>query len=783
MPDLLARLQSALHRGYAVEREIGHGGMATVYLARDLKHDRAVALKVLRPELAMAVGPERFLREIKIAARLQHPHILPLHDSGYVGGFLYYVMPYVAGASLRDRLQRDGPLPVEEAVRLAREVAGALEYAHVQGIVHRDVKPENILLQAGHAIVTDFGIARAVSEAGWSHLTRTGVAVGTPLYMSPEQAAGDAIDGRSDVYSLGCMLYEMVLGRPPYARSSSLAVLASHSVDPVPSLREHRADVPVSLEQTVTRAMAKLPAERFASAAALDAALASGAPGPALAFRGRRHRWTGGIVVLAVSVALVVTKYALTTRRHGPAEKSIAVLPLVNQSGVQEDQIRSDGMTEALIDALARVPGLRVASRMSVFAYQHAALDSREIGARLHAAAMLEGSFQRAGTVLQVSVRLVNADDGYVLWSDTFRRDQRDVFAVQDEISQAVVRALQLRLADDRRPLVRQGTKNLEAYDLYLKGRWFWNQRGAGPAPLRRSIGFFQQAISLDSNYAGAWAGLADDYSMLPAFGDSPPADAYPEAKRAAQRALALDSTLADAYTSLGIIRVFHEWDWTGAARAFDQALALDPTEPRTHLFHAWYYVAQGQLGEALREVRTAQQLNPLSPIINARVGSVLYYLHRYDEAAAELRQALELDSSNINARAELGRVLVQQRRFPEALAALPEAVDVQAGYLGGARGYAYGRAGHREEALAVERRLRQRARERYIDPVAFATVAIGLGDTARALDWLVRGRGQRSFYLPFVAADPIYEPLRRNARFLQLVLAIGLQVPRDSTR
>jgi serine/threonine-protein kinase len=781
--DLFARLQSALHRRYAVEREIGHGGMATVYLARDLKHDRAVALKVLRPELAMAVGSERFLREIKIAARLQHPHILPLHDSGYVGGFLYYVMPYVAGESLRDRLQRDGPLPVEETVRLAREVAGALEYAHAQGIVHRDVKPENILLQAGHAIVTDFGIARAVSEAGGSHLTRTGVAVGTPLYMSPEQAAGDVIDGRSDVYSLGCTLYEMLSGRPPYARSSSLAVLASHSVDPVPSLREHRADVPVSLEQTVTRAMAKLPAERFASAAALDAALASAAPGPGLAFRGRRHRLAGGIAVLTVLVALVVAKYGLAPQRHGPAEKSIAVLPLVNQSGVQEDQIRSDGMTEALIDALAQVPGLRVASRVSVFAYQHAALDSRAIGARLHAAALLEGSFQRADTVLQVSVRLVNADDGYVLWSETFRRDRKDVFAVQDEISQAVVRALQLRLAGDRRPLVRQATENLEAYDLYLKGRWFWNQRAAGPAPLRRSITFFQEAIRRDSNYAGAWAGLADDYSMLPAFGDAPPADAYPEAKRAAQRALALDSTLADAYTSLGIISVFHDWDWTAAARAFNQALALDSTEPRTHLFHAWYYVAQGQLGEALREVRTAQQLNPLSPIINARVGSALYYLHRYDEAAAELRQALELDSSNTSARAELGRVLVQQRRFPEALAALPAVVDLQAGYVGGARGYASGMAGHREDALAIERHLKQRARERYIDPLSLATVAIGLGDTARALDWLERGRNERSFYLPFVAADPIYDPLHRNARFLQLVRAIGLHIPRDSIR
>src|SRR5690348_57186 len=477
--------------------------MATVYLARDAKHGRLVAIKDLRPELAAAIGVERFLREIQIAARLNHPHIVTLHDSGEIDGLLYYVMPYVEGESLRQRLERSGPLPVDEAVRLGREVAGALGYAHQQGIVHRDVKPENILLQAGHALVTDFGIARAVTAAGGAELTSSGVAVGTPLYMSPEQVVGDPVDARSDVYSLGCTLYEMLSGAPPYAGASALAVLASHAADPVPSLRQRRGEVPPALERTVSRAMAKLPDQRYASASALDAALASGAAAPPSTPPGRRRRAVAALAILAL--ALAATGYALVARRRQPPEKSIAVLPLVNQSGAQDDQIRSDGMTEALIDALSQVPGLRVASRMSVFAYQNSALDSRAIGARLHATAMLEGSFQRAGSVLQVSVRLINADDGYVLWSDTFRRDQKDVFAVQDEISQAVVRALQVRLGGAARPLVRRSTENLDAYDLYLKGRWFWNQRAAGPASLRRSVGFFEQALALDSNYAAAW--------------------------------------------------------------------------------------------------------------------------------------------------------------------------------------------------------------------------------------------------------------------------------------
>ena len=327
-------------------------------------------------------------------------------------------------------------------------------------------------------------------------------------------------------------------------------------------------------------------------------------------------------------------------------------------------------------------------------------------------------------------------------------------------------------------------TENLEAYDLYLKGRWFWNLRATGPGPLHRSIGFFQQAIALDSNYAAAWAGLADGYSMLPAFGDGPPADAYPEAKRAVQRALALDSMLPEAYTSLGIISVFHDWDWPAAARAFDQALALDSTEPRTHLFHAWYYVAQGQLEDALREVQTAQHLNPLSPITNARLGTAFYYLRRYGEAAAALRQALELDSTNASAAAELCRVLIQQHRFPEALTLLRQPFDLQAGHLGGGtQGYALAMAGRRADAVAMLRRLEQSGRTRYIDPEAPAMVALALGDTAQAMDWLHRGRDERSFYLPFLAADPVFVPLHRNAQFRQLVRAIGLAVPFDSTR
>jgi TolB-like protein len=779
--DDLSGLAAALASRFQVERELGRGGMATVYLARDGKHDRLVALKVLRRELAAAIGVDRFLREIQIAARLSHPHIVPLHDSGAVDGLPFYVMPYIDGESLRTRMQREGPLPVASAVHLAREVAGALAYAHAHDVVHRDIKPENILLQDGHALVADFGIARAISAAGGPELTRTGVTIGTPLYMSPEQIVGDPVDGRSDVYSLGCVLYEMLAGAPPYGGSTSLAVLASHSVDPIPSLHTRDGTAPEELERVVARALAKLPAQRYGSAVELDAALSTLGPATATTAppRWRRAR---RVAIAAVVVGLGVAALALATRRHDAESRAIAVLPLVNESGAQDDEIRADGMTEALIDALSHVPGLQVASRMSVFAYRDAHLDSRAIGARLHVGTMVEGDYQRSGSTTQVSLRLVSAGDGYVLWSDTFRRDPKDVFALEDEISQAVVRALRVRLSGGRETYVRPTTANVDAYDLYLRGRWFWNQRGLGPVPLHRAIEYFDQAIALDSNYARAWAGLADAYSLLPAFGDVPPADAFAKAKHAVQRALALDSTLAEAYTSLGIISVFYDWDWPTAARAFDRALALDATEPRTHLFHAWYFVAQGQLDDALREVQTARQLNPFSPIVNARLGSALYYLHRYDAAAAELRDAIALDSTNLAARAELGRVLIFQHHVPEALATFPRVIDLQAGHQGGGfLGWAYGMAGRPADALAIQRSLEQRARERYITPQAFALVAIGVGDSARALDWLERAYRERSFYLPMIGADQQYAPLHGSPRYQRIVRAIGLKVvPND---
>ena len=765
--------------------------MATVYLARDLKHDRLVAIKVLRPELAAVLGGDRFLREIRILAKLSHPHILQLHDSGEVDGILYYVMPFVEGESLRQRLDQEGRLPIATAIQFTAEVAAALDYAHERGIVHRDIKPENILLHTGQAVVSDFGIARAVDAAAGGQvltaLTSTGVAIGTPLYMSPEQIVGDPVDGRSDVYSLGCVLFEMLTGEPPFTGPTAQAVLARHSVDPVPALRKSRADIPVLLEEVAFRALAKTPGERFASAAEFRAALTGAAPLPAR--RGRWKRQIGlGLAAVAAAATLLVAGYALRRRftSAGDADRSIAVLAFRNLGGDSADEPFSDGMSDEITTALDRVPGLTVAARSTAFSFKGSGVVPRDVGRQLHVRYVLDGGVRVGGDRRRVSVQLIDVMSGNEVWSDNYDRDanDRDVFAVQDSIARAIVTSLRVHLtAAGRAGLATHSTTNPAAHDAYLKGRFVWAQRGSrGAAALHRAIEYFEQAIALDSTYAQAWSGLADAYSMLPAFGDAPASVAFPVARVDAQRALDLDSTLADPHTSLGIIHLFADWDLAAAARDFSHALALDSTSVAAHQFRAQYYLLSGQNDSSIAELRLALRLDPSSQLLNARLGTSLTDARRFADAEAQYRQALSLDSTNLSARAELGIVLGLQHRYDEALAVLrplPRTTwDLQGGFLVAAPlGWVEGQAGHRTEALAVQRHLEQIARRQFVTPEAFAWLALGLGDEATALDWLERAYQQRSFFVA-LAMHPVYDPLRSQPRFQKIVRDIGLGIP-----
>jgi len=474
MPELLERLKSALADRYAVESEIGRGGMATVFLAEDLKHHRKVAIKVLHPDIGSEVAKERFFREIEIVAGLTHPNILPLHDSGQADGLLYCVMPYIEGESLLDRLQREKQLSLEDALQITREVADALCYAHERGIIHRDIKPANILLQGGHALVADFGIARALEQAGGAGLTQTGVVVGTPTFMSPEHAAGGHdVDGRTDIYALGCVLYQMLAGSPPYVGVTPLAVMKRHSLDPVPSIRTVRDTIPESVEYAITKALAKVPTDRYQTAGEFANALLA----PDLTGRPIRRRRVVVLALVGVTALLAGVWYLgrqstsdAADSTTGPAA-SIAVLPFVPLSSGEDDGYFADGLTEEILNALTQLSELQVTARTSSFFFKGKNVPVPEIAARLNVAHIVEGSVRRDNGRVRITAQLIRAADGFHLWSQSYDRTLDDVFAVQEDIAESIAEALGVLLDDDARQIMRSaGIRDVEAFIAYQKG-------------------------------------------------------------------------------------------------------------------------------------------------------------------------------------------------------------------------------------------------------------------------------------------------------------------------
>jgi serine/threonine-protein kinase len=758
--------------------------MANVYLAHDLKHDRPVALKILHPELAMALGAERFLREIRLCARLQHPHILTVLDSGGDGAGLWFTMPYVEGETLRSRLQRERQLPLEDALRIAREAADALDYAHRHGVIHRDIKPENILLSGGHALVADFGIARALATETHERLTETGISLGTPQYMSPEQAAADRhLDQRTDIYSLGCVLYEMLAGEPPYTGPSPQAVLARRLTEPAPHIRNVR-EVPPAVEEAVSRALARTPADRFPTAAELGAAIdwdrvrTSGANAATAAAPSRRRP---AVLVLAglVLLALAAGGYLALRRPRAAAPAaapSAAVLPFVDLSPQHDQEYFSDGLTEELITALSQVSGLRVAARTSSFQFKGQNPDVREVGRRLGVGAVLEGSVRKSGSRLRVSAQLTSVRDGYQLWTESYDRDLNDVFAVQEDVARSIVTALRVRLAPSRdSALAVRPTHDLEAYELYLKGRFAWNQRTG--SSLREAVRYLEQAVARDSSFSHAWAALAEAYLLEVPYAGGSPAEGWRNAQTAARRALALDSTSAEAYTALAYGNTIYGWNWAEAEENFQRAIAADPAYPTGHHWYGDFLAGRGRLDESLREMERALRLDPLSRQISAERGWVLYLMGRTDEAEAQMRRTLDLDPNYAQAHFRLGLVRIQQHRYPEAIAELKRAVDLGVFYPLAAEGLAvaYAASGDRGSALAIVDSLKRRSATELVPPVAIAIAYGALGDVKQGLEWLNRGIDEHDIYIPENFQEPLLDPLRKDPAYQRVLRRMGL--------
>jgi eukaryotic-like serine/threonine-protein kinase len=778
--DLLERLQSALADRYAIERELGRGGMATVYLARDLKHGRPVALKVMRPELSNALGPDRFLREIGIAGRLRHPHILSLHDSGEAGGILYYVMPLVEGESLRARLAREIQLDVTEAVGIASQVADALIYAHAAGVLHRDIKPENILLSAGHATVADFGIARALDTVGSERLTETGLALGTPSYMSPEQAAGSqALDARSDLYALGCVLFEMLAGQPPFTGPTAQAIMARHAMDPVPSLHTVRSTIPSALQQVLNKALAKVPADRFATVGQFQRALASALaapPGPQEPSRRSRLVVVGLAVVaigagVAAGVRTALPAFGGRTAVGEDSIRSLAVESFENLTGDSGQVYLALGITDQVETELGQIGSLRV---IGVDEARGAA--AIEVAKRLGMDAVLSGSLQRSGGVVRITARLKSTETGQAIWARSFDGDLTTILQLQADVARAVAERIRVsptagersRAAGSRPPVTPA------AYEAYVRGTYFLGK--GTEANYRTAIGYFTKAIDADPTFAAAYAGMAECYSTLGYNGNLAPEIAFPKARAAATRALELDSTLADAHRALAYQLLFGEWDFVGADREYARAVALDPSDANALWLRGMYLAAMNRTTEAITAVERAQQLDPLSLTVQAASARAYYSARQYPEAIDQAKAALELDSTYPRARFWVGMAQEQLGKPDEAVREL-KATIAKAGpttiYVG-ALGHAYATYGHRREALQILNDLQSRSKSQYVSPLDIATVQLGLGDKDAALALLERAVDTHAGGLVFLAVDPRYDPVRQDPRFLRVLRRIG---------
>jgi serine/threonine protein kinase/Flp pilus assembly protein TadD len=738
-------LSDALADRYTIESALGEGGMATVYLAHDKRHERLVAIKVLSAEQSAVLGPERFEREIKLLARLRHPFVLPLHDSGEAAGSLYFVMPYVEGESLRARLLRDGTLSVEDVTAIVRQIADALDYAHGEGVVHRDVKPENILLSRhGHALLADFGIARAGNTAAVGNLTQTGMAIGTTAYMSPEQALGELdIDGRSDLYSLGCVVYEALSGSPPFSGATPLAMVAKHIGVPAPGLIAGPA-LPPSIVRAVARALEKKPADRFESVTAFSQALHAA----------------------DANAEAALAPLASTLRL------SIAVLPVAHRSADAETEFFSDGMTEELINALAKVEGLRVVSRSSAYAFKSGDVPQREIGLRLNVGFLLEASVRRAGNRLRMTAQLVDVEKDSTVWSETYERQLEDVFAVQDDITRSIVRTIteELQLGHLRGATPVQQPRSLEAYDLYLLGRHHWYKRT--DASMRRALELFNEAVAADPMYAPAYSGIADASALLASWQFASSAESYPQAAAAARRAIELDPSSADAHASLGFVKLNWEWDWEGALNELGRAIELNPSHETAHRWLSAFLAGIGRADDALRIARRAAELDPISVLPHMNLGIVHMLAERYVDAEAEFRHVIEKEPTFARAYGFLAWSLSLQGKHDEALPFARAGVERSNNHpmFLFVLGTCLGLSGHLDEARKEFGPILNE-----LEPLYVATVHAVMGDESAALDALERGAAGRSDWMYSVGTQPLLRKYHGNPRFVRVLERLRL--------
>ena len=776
MSDLREQLQQDLGSAYTLEQELGGGGMSRVFVATDNSLGRQVVIKILPPEMAAAVSSQRFRREIQLAANLQHPHIVPLHSAGEINGLPYFTMPYVKGESLRAHLVKVGELPLSEAIRTLREVASALAYAHENNVVHRDIKPENVLISGGSAVVTDFGVAKALSassgDTGSSgvSLTSMGIALGTPAYMAPEQATADPhTDHRADIYALGVMAYEMITGQTPFTGRSPQATLAAHVTEAPESITKRRSNIPPGLAAIVMRTLEKRPADRYQTAHDvmhdLDAlSTPSGGMTPTASYRvPKTRRWLVPAIAAAAAIVLGSSVWFGFASRSAAApaaatiEKSIAVLPFKNLSGDPANEYLGDGLSEELLNVLAQIPGLRVAARSSSFQFKGKTTDIREIGSKLGVTSVLDGSVRKTGDKLRVTAQLIDAKSGYQIWTETFDRTAGDMLAVQDEITTAIGQSLQVRFGVE----LSTHSQKPEAFESYLKGVYASNR--GGEAGHKQALLHYKDALSKDSTYAAAWSRIAITYINLSGFGYMRQAEALPLAEKAAQRAIALNPDLPNSMMAqAALLRMKGDVERGDAAMA--AIVEKYPNLSAPHVEVGNSLLRKGRIDEALREVRIAVQLDPMSVSRRQSLGLHLVMGRRFKDAIAELRKAAAMDPEDTYTAVNLAQALAEDGQHAEAVAVNEKAVASSPDdpFIEMMLAYIYAKAGRRDDAMKIVRKWESSAEA---DGFAFemASVHAALGEKDKAFAKLDRLASISGIYFKL---DPMLDGIRDDPRF-----------------